>query len=252
MLASSITAYIQAVIFFHILKGHEPPALSDKQLKATLNGIRNVQSVPKRQKDPIQVNQLLLIYDELDQLSDLHVCFWAAALLLFRTLLRVSHVTTSLHSLKMADFVATQSGFVVSVKSSKVAKPYHKTQRIPVSTCKDKRLCPVHWLDKSWSARKLSASAPAFACRDGKGMSYNTFMRVFKNLLESARVKGDLGSHSFRRGGATLLAHLDCSIIEIKARGRWASVCVFEYLKPTMSDELCTDLKLSSFCSKFA
>ena len=240
MLASSISAYLQALTFFHMLKGFQPPILSDRRVKATLNGIRNKQAVPKRQKDPIQVSHLLSMYKYVDKDSVVEVCFWAAALLLFRTLLRVSHVTASDHNLRMADFVATDWGYVVSVRSSKVAKPYHKVQTYP-----------VYWLKRSWAKRRLTPSAPAFAVGGATPLTYSVFIRVLKKLAKCAGLKEDLASHSFRRGGATLMAHLDCSLTEIKSRGRWSSDCVFDYLKPTVLDELNTDFKVSSYCSNY-
>ena len=251
MLASSISAYLQAVILFHVLEGHTAPSLSGRQLKATLAGMKNKQAVAKRQKDPIQVNQLLLMYKKLDLSSDLHILFWAPALLLFRTLLRVSHVTKSTHTLRMCDFVAAPWGLLLTIRSSKVSKTYEKNHSIPVSTCEDHRLCPVYWLRKSSEKRELIPYAPAYAIEGGQPLSYYVFMNTMKGLQKKAAVVGDLASHSFRRGGATLMSSLDCYIAEIKARGRWSSDCVFEYVKPTLSDELSTDFKLSSYCAEF-
>lgn len=74
------------------------------------------------------------------------VNFWAAVLLLFRSLLRVSYVVTSPHTLKIQDVQRTNYGLLIGVHSSKTRKS-GDSRSIPIARLTDKSLCAVHWLN---------------------------------------------------------------------------------------------------------
>ena len=245
MLASSIISYLSAVVFFHTLEGFKPPYLADCQLRATINGIKNRQAQPKRQKDPILPCHLQAMFGGLNLSSDLHVCVWAAILVCFRALLRVSHVVSSPHLLLDGDVELTEWGMLVTVSSSKTSKSYSAPHRIPLSRVKDKRLCPVYWLERVRARKHPAPTSPAYSTDSVKILTYSSYTRVFKSLLADAGIRGDFATHSLRTGGATLMASTKCTLTQIKNRGQWASDCVFQYLKPTLSDDLEADLKMS-------
>ena len=103
MKLSSITTYYQAVVFMHTCQGLDPVTLANPVLKATLKGIGNVEGNVEKGKDPLFPADLLKIADIVDKSSGLEMLVFAAMLFLFRTLLRVSHVVTSDHTLTRGD-----------------------------------------------------------------------------------------------------------------------------------------------------
>ena len=73
---------------------------------------------------------------------------WTIILFLFKTLLGVSHVVTSPHTLLVKDIVFTSWGMIVNITSSKTLTiQWGKPHQIPVSSIENKALCPVYLLN---------------------------------------------------------------------------------------------------------
>ena len=198
MVASSITTYIQAVIFFSNIYGHQPPDWKDFNLKATITGIRNLQTAPSNQKDPLFPKHLAKIASIVDSESIIQKLVWAAMCFLFRTLLRVSHVVISPHTLKNKDIVFTNWGFFVKVRSSKTKKKSQKPQYIPVVASPGSPLCPVRLLHNIWASSD-SVENNLFSLGDIPSISYNVFHKTMDFLLVKADLQGSFSSHSLRR-----------------------------------------------------
>ena len=111
---------------FIIYMDTPPPDWKDFNLKATITGIRNQQVTPSNQKDPLLPKHLARIAKHVDFDSRIQRLVWAAICFLFRTLLRVSHVVSSPHTLKSKDVVFTNWFFFVRVCSSKTRKSSQK------------------------------------------------------------------------------------------------------------------------------
>ena len=251
MLHSSITTYILAVVFFHNINGYTPPSLTDHRLRATLKGIQNRQSIPKRQKDPLHPRQLMEIYRVLKRSCDMEMVVWCAMLFLFRTLLRVSHVINSPHMLRGKDLNFTEEGVIVEVRSSKTRKSFQKPQVIPLVEASKKELCPVSHLKKLFRIKEIGQNDPVFYTKDKSGITYAQFHNVFNELISRAGIRGDFATHSLRRGGATFMSTIKCSVQEICTRSNWPSDCVYEYLAPQLEEDLGVDWKFAYAVSKF-
>lgn len=100
---SSIVTYYQAVVFYHKLFGFRVPLLSDFRLKYILAGIQREPGKSKCPMDPFSSNHLKKLYFAVNLDFDLDFFIWVACLILFRSLLRVSHVVVSPHALKRSD-----------------------------------------------------------------------------------------------------------------------------------------------------
>ena len=85
---SSILAYYQAVIFYHVCAGYQPIRPSDPILRATLKGIEKSKAECQKGKDPILPNHLRRLVKVVDVYDDLELLVCAATLLMFRSLLR--------------------------------------------------------------------------------------------------------------------------------------------------------------------
>ena len=249
MVASSITTYVQAVIFFHNIHGHQPPDWKDFNLKATIAGIRNLQTTPPGQKDPLFPKHLTKLSKVVDKDSVIQRLVWAAMCFLFRTLLRVSHVVSSPHTLKTKDVVFTNWGFFVRVSSSKTKKKSQKPQYIPVVKSQGSPLCPVALLEDIW-ASSGSGENNLFSTSMIPAISYSVFSKTMDFLVAKAGINGSFSSHSVRRGGASFMSMIDCTIPQIKSRGNWASDCVYDYVVPSLQHELEIDTKFSKIYSQ--
>ena len=115
---SSVLAYYQAVIFYHVCAGLEPVRTCNSILRATMNGIKRLAATAPQGKDPIFPSHLRKISKVVDCNNVLDVLVFVASLLMFRSLLRVSHVVDSSHTLLRSDVVFNESGCVLLVHSS--------------------------------------------------------------------------------------------------------------------------------------
>ena len=245
---SSVLAYYQAVIFYHVCAGLEPIRSSNSILKATLNGIKRLATAAPQGKDPIFPSHLRSISRIVDCYDVLDMLVFVASLLMFRSLLRISHIVDSAHTLLRSDVVFNDSGCVLLVRSSKTLKNGKNELCIPINLGKDKSICAVRHLRMLVNRFPKGPSDPLFSTASITKFSYSMFSKRFSKLISRAGLVGDFASHSMRRGGATYMSMIDCNVAEIKARGHWASDCVFRYIKPPLSHLAVVDKKVADKC----
>ena len=92
---TSILAYYEAIIVFHPCEGLTTIHFANPVLRATLNGIMRLGSTKGKGKDPLLLHHLTCLSRVANFDVDLEMLVFVTALLMFRTLLRVSHVITS-------------------------------------------------------------------------------------------------------------------------------------------------------------
>ena len=210
MRLSSIKTYYQAVVFVHTCLGIEPVPMSNPMLKSTLKGIGNVFGNVECSKDPIFPEHLGAIARIVNEDCELELVVFVAMLFLFRTLLRVSHVVTSDHTLTMSDVKFNGRGMLVMVRTAKNLKSKDKKLFVPVVFSPQQEICACIWVLKMTSKYPRPKGAPLFAVKGNESISYSVFSKVFKDLVSRAELKGDFASHSLRRGGATLMSMKGC------------------------------------------
>ena len=238
MKTTSIICYYQAVCFFHGMWGLDYVSMSTTSIKSLLAGIKNVQNTPTMQKDPILPAHLRKMSSVVSLANQYHRLTWTAVLLMFRTLLRVSHIVTSPHQLLRKDIKFTTYGLDVLVHTSKTSKVL---ERIPVNKLSSSEICPVYYLKELFQLYPRSGSSPLFSTRSVKTFTYTEFRSMFKKFLRLANITGDYSSHSLRRGGATFMSQSGCSLSEIRQRGLWKSDCVTRYIKPEFNYKVLQD-----------
>lgn len=243
---ASVVTYYQAVLYGHCLEGLEAPSMSTPMLKDILRGLLNQPDGPSVPKDPLRPADLKKLFDVLPLHSDIHLLVWVALLVMFRALLRVSHIVKSPHTLTRADVKFYKWGLTLHVKSAKNFRHSPSGAVIPIVCSPSPDLCPVFWLRSLFSKFPKSPSAPLFSSKKWLYVSYSKFTAVFKELCKKAELSGNFGTHSLRRGGASALAELGVPISDIKYRGLWSSDCVNRYLHPTVNHLVATDVKFAS------
>ena len=114
---SSIICYYQSVIFHHVCVGLEPIRISNPVLQATLKGIEKGQS--SKGKDPILPQHLLQLRPVINVLNEVELLVWVAVLVIFRSLLRISHIVKSPHTLRVCDVQLSDTTCILKIHSSK-------------------------------------------------------------------------------------------------------------------------------------
>lgn len=226
---SSICSYIHAVVFVHKLRGFTPPCVSSPSVKLTLLGIKKKPAIVSVTRAPITLGHLKKMRCKLSLSRPSHIMFWACLLLMFRSLLRVSHVTTSPHNLLVGDVKFIQSGMILVIRSSKTSHLNSPPRYIPISSLHDKSMCSVYWLKKWLQVSPSPPSSPLFRVGSSP-VSYKGFQSALSSLVARAGINQKITSHSFRRGGATFLSAIGLPLEKIKERGGWKSDAVLTYI----------------------
>ena len=244
---STIITYYQAVVFYHVCVGIEPVRLSNPILKSTIRGIERDKQDPSKGKDPIFPEHLLAMGKVVNFSSDLEILVFIAAMLMFRTLLRISHIVESSHTIRVKDVKFEQESVLLYVKSSKTDQS-GSDEIVPITTSNEVALCPVRALEFFIAKFKMPSNHQLFSCNSIPVLTYGMFAKCFKKLVVRAGLEGDYASHSLRRGGATFMSMLNCSISEIKTRGMWKSDCVYKYIVPGLDSKRVVDAKVAINC----
>lgn len=182
-----------------------------------------------RARAPITLGILKKLRVQLNLSRSSHVMFWACLLLLFRSLLRVSHVIDSPHNLLVGDVKFIHSGIVLVIRSSKTSLCSAPPRYIPIASLQDKTMCAVFWLKHWLTLSQAKPSAPLFTMNQ-RPLSYNMFNSALSDLVRRAGIQQKISSHSFRRGGATFLSAIGLPLEKIKERGGWKSNAVLTYI----------------------
>ena len=245
---SSIKAYYQSVIFFHVCAGWEPVRMSNPVLKATLKGIEKLKSGDSKGKDPMLPEHLKKIMRVLDLSSDLELLVYVSSLFMFRTLLRISNIVISPHTLRVRDVRFSDAGCLVYVNSSKTTTSQDDSTVLPLLFSTDKNICAASWLLYMVKRFKPKREDYLFSAPSLPGLTYVKFAKKFKDLTIKAGLVGDFASHSLRRGGATFMSMLERPLDQIKARGLWKSDCVYRYIAPPLSAKIAGEAVVASYC----
>ena len=230
---SSICTYYQSVIFYHVCAGLEPVRMSNPVLSATLKGIERLKGECSKGKDPIFPHHLLAVREVINWADELELLVFVACLFMFRTLLRVSHVVCSAHTLRVSDVVFDEGCCYVKVKSSKTTS--NASTLIPGNLSRNPKVCATRAVSFMLGKFKTKDGSYLFSSPRYPFLTYSVFAKKLKELFRRAKLSGDFASHSLRRGGATHMSMLDCPISQIKYRGQWKSDCVYRYIVPPVS-----------------
>lgn len=112
---SSVTTYYQSVVFYHTFFFFNVPLLSDDHLNYVLAGIKKDPAKGISPVEPLTPCHLKKLYLVVDFNAEIQVNVWVAVIVPFCTLLRVSHVIDSPHTLYRLDVSFTSWGVVGSV-----------------------------------------------------------------------------------------------------------------------------------------
>lgn len=234
---SSIKQYFAVIVLLHKQWGLPNPCVSSFMFRQTLQGIRRVLGDRPCRKEPITVRHLSQLLTGLDLRSPRQALVWGAALLMFFGLLRRSNVLCTSKDfnkkfhLRRKDINFNEKGLLLTIRWSKTDQFRTKVRVIPYPRMRGHELCPTtavfHALQLT---READPDGPAFP-----GLTPRVFSKTVLSALRLAGVETEgLGSHSFRRGGATFLwSTAGVPESKIRALGDWASSAYVLYMIST-------------------
>ena len=245
----SVRNYLSAVWYYQKLKGYEDHS-NDFMYKKTLDGIERECSDDPIDRYPLSAEDMVKIHSLLDMKMYCDKIFWLALLVAYRSILRISHVIDSVHSLRWVDIQVTNEYIKIHVKTSKTDQYGRSPYDIYLTRIDGSVLCPalllIEVIEKSrkYGRRLLTIH--------GKPLSYSYVNTRLKSLaLELKMPWSRVSTHSLRHGGATLLKSLGMDVKDIMKRANWKSNAVYKYLHDNTEELLRLDVLPAKFFSRF-
>lgn len=245
----SIKNYLNGVRILFLLQGMEINKFSSFELKLTLRGLSRVlQHLPK-QALPITLEILEKIHKYLNFKISEDVTFWCLFLFAFFLLSRKSNLVPissrkfdNTKQLCRKDIIIQKSYLLVKFKWTKTIQFGDRVLYIPLVAIPSSKFCPVSAYKRMCEFIPASTESPAFLIESrGKliPLAYNQFQNKLKQLISLIGLNPLLfSSHSFRRGGATLLANAGIPSNMIQLMGDWKSDAYKKYIVNDLSDRL--------------
>lgn len=253
--ASTVESYLSGLRQAHIAAGLSCDTLKSDFIKQVLRGrknqlISNPQSSNNSNRLPVTPSILALIKKDLkasDLPNERKLLIWAISTLAFFGGFRIHEILSQ--NTNKFDPLTTLLNEDVDIQSITIENSEHKVIQICLKTEKTNRtgrhnlidvypsngaLCPVRAFVKWDNIRSCREKhLPAFRDENGSpytGRKFNVFLKRFMSS-HFPDIKGQITSHSFRSGLATLLGTLGYSDEDIQTSGRWSSRCFEDYLK---------------------
>ena len=233
MAPKSVANYLSALWAHQRLLGY-PSYPQDYALCLTLRGLRRLKCSSHLDRLPLSHQDLLLLYEGINTLLPLDLTFWAALTLAFRGLLRVCHYTSSTHNLRWKDISIYPDHLVLVLPSSKTDQFSDKPHRLVLNSSSSSPVCPVFWLSELARIHTPLELDYIFRIPVPGGLVPITapwFNHKLKSLASEVGLdSGRVSSHSLRHGGASFMSAHGADMLDIRARGAWASSAIYSYL----------------------
>ena len=203
---SSITQYISAVVYLQKLQGLVPMSTKDFSVSRTMAGARRLLGDKVKQAVPLSPRDLARIYEFLDMSSSRDLCWWTAAIMAFRGLLRKAHVTVSDQAIRVSDVTFMPWGVLLRLNKTKTIQYGERSLEIPFSYAHDSIFCVATYVKRLIVSLRLHSTDYLFQYKTGSRrvpQTYGVFSAQLKALSSRVGLK-DISSHSLRRRGGPL------------------------------------------------
>ena len=257
----SIPGYLNIVRLMHEKSGLSNP-IDNWELRAVRRGIQRSLGRPPKQKLPISIDILHLLFNNLDLHIPQQQAFWTACLVAFFAFLRKSTLLPKsgngcdrIKALCLGDVhLPDRSLFYLHIRHSKTIQFGQRQLTIPIAAVQDSNLCPVTAMINMLSdvkSQNLPKLAPLFSFVNPDGslghLTHSSFVKTLKATLSAAGMDPSVFSgHSFRRGGCSYAFKLGLSPLLIKLRGDWKSNAFERYVNIEDTHHLLVAKKLST------
>ena len=250
----SIRNYLSAVIYYQKLKGHSDFS-SNFVYKTTLDGIERLSENTTTVRYPMSPEDMLGIYGMLDFNNPVDKIFWLSIVIAFRGILRICHVTNSVHSIRVRDITICDDYVKIHIKTSKTDQYGQHPYDIYLQRSDGSPLCPALLLIDIINTRGVHLNSKVFTIRKKSSSFVQEYSHVNTKLktlsLSLGLPVGRVSTHSLRHGGATFLKDLGMSTKDIMKRANWKSNAVFKYLHDSSTQMLKLDVLPTKFINNF-
>ena len=245
----TIATYVAGVAFYHKIRDWPDPTHDFVVSKLLAGCRRDRQSQDTR--EPLSLSVLLQAISNLS-----HTCasqyeavmFRAAMLCAFFGFMRIGEFAAVSRrrwqdSLLMRQDVHVNDSdlhtvsVVFSFRNSKNNKG-GQAQRVRLTQCTDRSLCPVRAMTE-FLANRPRSRGPLFCHFDGSPLTQYQFNAMFRKVLSFIDcAESHYSAHSFRIGAATTAAELGVRRTDIQEMGRWRSQAVSSYIRPAVACQM--------------
>lgn len=242
----SIKNYLTGVKTMHLLLGHSVDQINKFILNLSLKGIAKLNPYCIRQAEAMTPDILLKIAITLDFKDHTNIVFWCLFLFAFFLLARKSNlVPTTKKDLLQKKFLLRknvedhQSFLVVNMGWTKTIQKGERILQIPLVKMKGSILCPVQAYRKMCEVISASGDSPLFILPNKKLVTYSLFQSKLRSCIDKIGLNSSkFSTHSFRRGGSTLLFRAKVPADMIQLMGDWRSDAYKRYLAYTLEDKI--------------
>ena len=169
----TIENYVSSIRVLHRLGGYHCLEASQIHYRLMIDGFKRNNKRPRKQAEPVDHEVLFQIFEQVDLTEELEAVAWTAVLVGFNLVLRVSNLgpTTRAkfspdHNLVREDFGQKESINMLSIRWSKTNQFRNKIKEFPLIAARDRRVCPVWWLNKMTKIIPAAPHEPLFLVRD--------------------------------------------------------------------------------------
>jgi hypothetical protein len=252
--AATVNCYLAGIRQMLVLRGLEVPALRNNQVQLILKGQQNIDNVGARCSSnqgrlPMTVTLMKLLKEKIrrwDRCDQTKMLVWTVCTLAFHGAFRIHELLCRSETFFDPAFdllgedvtmtAAPSEGRVDTFITIKLKCP--KEQRDGKAVLVDVfesggPICPVRAFRKWAQLSDREARKPAFRAPCGTPLTGRRLNGYIKQLLEGSidYGVGQVTTHSFRSGIASLLGTKGFSDEEVKQAGRWSSSAFLAYMK---------------------
>lgn len=242
----SINNYINGVKSMHRFLGYSTEHINNFILNLSLKGMAKLKPYCVKQAEPITPEILSKIAKFMNFSDKDNIVFWCLFLFAFFLLARKSNlVPTSLKDIKenkilfRRDIQDYGDHLIISMKWTKTIQKGERILQIPLIQIQDSILCPVYAYRQMCRIIPANLDSPLFILSNKRILTYYQYQAKLRYFIENIGLDASqFSSHSFRRGGATLLFKAKVPADKIQLMGDWHSDAYKKYLSFSLDDKI--------------
>lgn len=254
----TIKNYISGIKSMHLLLGYSVEHINKFILNLSLKGIAKMHPYCKKQAEAITPEILVKIANSMNFSNKTDLVIWCLFLFAFFLLARKSNLVPTSHKdlmqkkfLLRKDVIDYENHLIVTMRWTKTIQKGERILQIPLVKMTDSILCPLRAYRLMCRFIPASADDPLFSLSHHKCVNYRLYQLKLKEyILKIGLDPKDFSSHSFRRGGATLLFKAKVPADKIQLMGDWHSDAYKKYLSFSLDDKIIVAKNMRDFIQK--
>ena len=241
----TVVNYVSGVRSLQQLAGYPAPALSNKNLKLFLDGLKDELTVIPKQAAPMNTEMLKRMAVKVDLSDEYELVSLFATTLGFALFMRSSNLVPSSltqfnpHEQFTRDHVILDEEtpmLLMNIEWSKTDPHKEKDLWVPVAPAADASICPIRLAALVLKVINAEYNQSLFSFHNKAGqlkcLTYNMLRNQIKKWVrEIGMDPNKYTPHSLRRGGASHAYDSGMTIDYIKRLGNWASDAYLDYIK---------------------